>query len=91
MDRRNGLHPRARIYGDRSMRSPAYKTTFAKQTDFAALCVAFRHCGTELAEAASRVIDSVTDPSGYTDGFHRLALAVSEWYKTIADERQLKS
>jgi hypothetical protein len=50
---------------------------------FARLCVEFRQSGTRLAEAASRVIDSVTT------GIHRLTLAVSDWYKTIANERQL--
>jgi hypothetical protein len=54
---------------------------------FARLCVEFRQSGTRLAEAASRVIDSVT--TGQCDGIHRLTLAVSDWYKTIANERQL--
>jgi len=53
---------------------------------FARLCVEFRQSGTRLAEAASRVIDSVTN--GKCDGIHRLSLAVSDWYKTIANERQ---
>ena len=54
---------------------------------FARLCVEFRQSGTRLAEAASRVIDSVT--TGQCDGIHRLTLAVSDWYKTIANERGL--
>ena len=38
-----------------------------------------RKKGIKLAEAASRVIDTY-------DGLHRLALAVSDCYKQIADE-----
>lgn len=53
---------------------------------FARLCVEFRQSGTLLAEAASRVIDSVTN--GKCDGIHRLNLAVSDWHKTIANEWQ---
>jgi len=42
------------------------------------------------AEAASRVINSITAPDGRVDGIHRLTLAVSKWYLTIADERHTK-
>lgn len=38
-----------------------------------------RKAGTELAEASLRVIREY-------DGTHRLALAVSKWSKTLADE-----
>jgi hypothetical protein len=65
----------------------AFKDCFRKNHDFAALLVAFRDAGTNLAEAASRVIRSTTNPN--VDGIHRLALAVTEWYQTVADERKL--
>ena len=51
----------------------------------AKLSVAYRDAGTNLAEAASRVIGSITNDR--VDGIHRLALAVARWYQTLADER----
>ena len=54
-------------------------------TYLAMLSVAYRDAGMDLAEAASRVIYSIT--SGRVDGVHRLALAVARWYQTVADER----
>lgn len=38
-----------------------------------------RDAGCNLAEAASRVVHNY-------DGIHRLSLAISDWYKTLADE-----
>jgi hypothetical protein len=66
-----------------------YSSTLRGQ-DLGVLVTTFRHVGTELAQAASYVVDSVTDPRGGTDGFHRLALAIAKWYQTIADERHVQ-